>query len=245
MVSVYSLFSSPVGFPQPYGEDCKHRLLQGRHANCFTTYFNHKVAAALCLPDSEEILWLSPMKDDAYAEYFDQAFLDLLGLNQLRHPLKDFWPPGGPRWDGLARTSSGKVILVEAKAHIEEAVSDRSKASSRSLVQINHSLAEAKRAFNAREDASWESPFYQYANRLAHLYFIHTLNNVDAYLLFLYFADAPDVPSSCTAEQWQGAIRLTKKCLGLGANPYQRRVAELILSVPDMQSGLADPRTRR
>ena len=33
------------------------------------------------LPDSEEILWLSPTKDDEYAEYYDQAFLDLLGLH--------------------------------------------------------------------------------------------------------------------------------------------------------------------
>src|SRR5882724_8309205 len=128
-----------------------------REAVNFTTDFNPRVLNVLGLPGLEEILWLSPVKDDAYAEYFDQAFLNLLGLGQLRHPLEDFRPPGGPRWDGLARTSSGKVILVEAKAYIEEAVNYRSKASSGSLAQINRSLAEAKRMFNAREDASWES----------------------------------------------------------------------------------------
>lgn len=207
--------------------------------NRFPTYLNQRVAAALSLPDSEGIRWLSPTKDDEYAEYFDQAFLDLLGLRQLRVPLKDFWPAGGPRWDGLAKTTSGKVILVEAKAYIEEAVDYASKASPGSLKQIRQSLAKAKQAVNGAKDAPWDSPFYQYGNRLAHLYFLHTMNNVDAYLLFLYFADAPDVPKPCTTEHWQGAIRLTRKCLGLGTNTYQQRVAEVILSVPDMLSNLA------
>lgn len=204
--------------------------------NRFPNYFNDRVAVELDLPPSEEIFWLSPVKKDEYAEYFDQAFLDLLGLQQLRVPLQDFWPLGGPRWDGLARTASGKIILVEAKAYIEEAVDFRSKASASSLEQINSSLAKAKQEFRACNDAPWESPFYQYANRLAHLYFLHTLNDVDAYLLFLYFADARDVPDPCSTEQWQGAIRLTKKCLGLGRDAYHRRVKELIISVPEMQS---------
>ncbi len=64
--------------------------------NRFPTYLNQRLGAALSLPNSEGIQWLSPTKDDEYAEYFDQAFLDLLGLGQLRVPLKDFWPVGGP-----------------------------------------------------------------------------------------------------------------------------------------------------
>jgi len=151
-------------------------------------------------------------------------------------PLQAFWPAVGPRWDGLARTTSGKVILVEAKAYIEEAVDYASKASPDSLEQIKRSLAEAKEWANGANAAPWESPFYQYANRLAHLYFLRVKNNVDAYLLFLYFADAPDVPEPCTTEQWQGAIRLTRKCLGLGASACEQRVAEVIVSVPDMLS---------
>ena len=56
------------------------------------------------------------------------------------------------------------------------------------------------------------------------------------YLLFLYFADAPDVPVPCSSEEWKGAIRLTQKCLGLGAHQYRRRVGHVILSVNDMLS---------
>ena len=84
-------------------------------------------------------------------------------------------------------------LLVEAKAYVEEGVDYRSHATGDSAKLIRKSLAAAKKAFHASEDASWESPFYQYANRLAHLYYLNALNRKQAYLLFLYFADAPDV----------------------------------------------------
>jgi hypothetical protein len=131
------------------------------------------------------------------------------------------------------------LLLVEAKAYIEEGVDFRSRASDASLEQIQRSLQTAKEAFRASDDASWERPFYQYANRLAHLHFLAGLNQLDAYLLFLYFADAPDVPQLCSREQWEGAERLTKKCLGLPSNhPYSDRVGTLILSVPDELKGV-------
>lgn len=38
-------------------------------------------------------------------------------------------------------------------------------------------------------DTANRNKLYQYANRLAHLYFLRHLNGVEAYLLLLYFAD--------------------------------------------------------
>jgi len=191
------------------------------------------VARAFGWSADERIEWLSPIEDDGFAEYYDQAFLDRLGLTTLRVPLREFWPPGGPRWDGLARTNSGKIILVEAKAHIEEMVDFESKASSESLELIRRSLDQVKSACGAAAAAPWYSPFYQYANRLAHLYYLADLNQVDAYLLFVCFANAPDVPAPVTVEQWEGARRLAWKCLGLGTKPFRGRVATLVMSVPD------------
>ena len=185
---------------------------------------------------SERIDWRSPVEEDCYAEYFDQSFLDRIEVQPSQTPLKEFWPPGGPRWDGLAKTDSGKVLLVEAKAHIDESVDYGSGASAKSYRQIQGSLAAAKRAFRGSDRSSWESPFYQYANRLAHLYFLRELNGIDAYLLFIYFADAPDVPEPCSAEEWRGAMRLTKRCLGLGRHPYEAHVKDLIVSVRDLSS---------
>ena len=184
---------------------------------------------------TERIQWLSPIEEDHFAEYFDQSFIDRLGLKELRVPLQDFWPNGGPRWDGLGKTASGKIILVEAKAYIEEAVDYRTKASPESRARIESSIERAKIAFTANHDASWNSPFYQYANRLAHLYFLAGLNKLDAYLLFVAFADAPDVPAPSTTEEWRGAYRLMSKCLGLSNGPLRRRVGHLIWSVQDVR----------
>ena len=190
---------------------------------------NTKVAETLGWGQTESITWLSPLREDSYAEYYDQEFLDRLGLTHLPRPLTSFWPASGPRWDALARTDSGRLLLVEAKAYIEESVDFVSRASDpRSLSLIKESLEKAKLGFRARPEAPWGSPFYQTANRLAHLHFLCRENGLDAWLLFVYFANAPDVPEPSTVEQWEGAIRLTKKCLGLRAHLADQHVGDLI-----------------
>ncbi len=205
-------------------------------ANDDSEWLNQKIIDLFGWDSSEKIHWLSPVKEDQYAEYYDVEFLNRLGLNDLGVHLYDFWPRSGARWDGLARTDSGKVIIVEAKAYIEEGVDYKSKAGDKSLAKIQKSLNEAKESFRASKDASWETPFYQYANRLAHLYFLNQLNDIDAYLLFLYFADAPDVPNPSSVQEWQGAVRLTEKCLGIGKHQYRDRLGTIICSVPQMPS---------
>lgn len=206
-------------------------------ANDDSEALNHKIRTLFGWSPDEKIKWLSPIMEDEYAEYYDQEFLDRLGITDLEIPLSSFWPKSGARWDGLARTSSGKILLVEAKAYIEEGVDYKSKAGEKSYAKIKKALSEAKADFKASKDASWETPLYQYSNRLAHLYFLHKLNGLDAYLLFLYFADAPDVPEPCTKSEWRGAVRLAEKCLGLGKNhPYRDRLGTIIWSVADMPS---------
>lgn len=185
-----------------------------------------------------ETEWMSPREDDGYAEYYDQAFLDRLGVDGLVMPLDEFWPKSGPRWDGLARTKEGKLILVEAKAHIDEAVDYGSKASPDALLIIEERLDEAKSAFRAAKNACWHMPFYQMANRLAHLYYLAGINGKDAYLVFIDFANAPDVPKPASFEEWIGAVRLAHKCLGLKDSRLTRRVATIIV---DLKNGKGQP----
>lgn len=196
---------------------------------------NSKIAGLFKWLSKDQIEWVSPLQGDGYAEYFDESFLKLLDVSQLKKPLADFWPSSGPRWDGLAKSASRK-ILVEAKAYVEEAVDYSSRAANpTSVKKIDRALAMAKEAFHATECAQWGSPFYQYANRLAHLYFLRELNGLDAYLLFIYFADAGDVPNACSVQQWKGAIRVIEKCLGLtNRNPFKPYVGTIVWSVPEM-----------
>ena len=205
-------------------------------ANEASSYLNARLREEFGWCADEDIRWLSPIAGDEYAEYYDSEFLERLGvdIDNLSTPLGTFWPKSGPRWDGLAKTGAEKIILVEAKAYVEEGVDFRSGASARSLAVINESLEEAKRAFGASELSSWASPFYQYANRLAHLCFLAGKNQLDAFLVFIYFANAPDVPNPCSTEQWEGAQRLTEKCLGLGRHPFRGRVGTIIIDVDDL-----------
>ena len=205
-------------------------------ANEASAFTNARIRSAFGWHTSEMIEWRSPIESDMYAEYYDDEFIKRLGIDEmnLTVPLHEFWPKSGPRWDGLARTSSRKFLIVEAKAYIEEGVDFGSKAGDTSRRKIAEALEQSKKAYRANANACWESPFYQYANRLSHLYFLVTRNQIDAYLLFMYFANAPDVPSPCSTDQWEGARRLTEKCLGLGRHVYRDRIATIVIDVPEM-----------
>jgi len=85
---------------------------------------------ALNLPSNETIEWVSPVLSDKFKEYRDMEALRRLGVKSLwNRRLNDFWPNRGPVWDALAKTTSGELIFVEAKAHIAEAASPGSRAS--------------------------------------------------------------------------------------------------------------------
>lgn len=169
---------------------------------------------------NEAIEWLSPILKDNYAEYYDEEFLNKLGIdyNSLKIPLNNFWPKSGPRWDGIGRTNSNKYFLIEAKAHIEETVDYSTGATSKiSIDLINKSIKEAKDKYSNNKMAYWQKPFYQYANRLAHLYFLKELNGIDTYLIFIYFCNATDVDKPTSKDEWNGHIRTVEKVLALNA----------------------------
>jgi hypothetical protein len=180
-------------------------------------------------PVAASITWLSPVERDDYAEYSDAEFIARLGCETGRRALNTFWPNGGAEWDALAKTSDGRLILVEAKAHIPEAVSPPTGATEPALTLIRSSLNETKVFLGCGARCDWAGFFYQYTNRLAHLYFLRELNGLPAYLVFLYFTHAPDVPAAPTEEEWHGALRLVHTYLGVGRHKLSPFVSELFV----------------
>ena len=83
---------------------------------------------------------------------------------------------------------------MEAKANIREFSSDPSKAGPPSLSRIRGALSETKDFLGIRSETDWSCCFYQYANRIAHLYFLRELNGVDAVLVFVYFLGRNPLP---------------------------------------------------
>jgi hypothetical protein len=192
---------------------------------------NEAIRTGAGLARGTTIEWLSPLECDNYVEYRDQAFIDKLNLKLIQRPLSKFWPARGPVWDGLARTSTGEVLLLEAKAHIPEMVSPASKASALSLEFIERALAETRKELAPRTTISWSGTFYQYTNRLAHLHLLRSLNIEKAHLVFLYFIGAADVGGPTCREEWEGAIRVTEAYLGLSRHKLSSYVHHIFIDV--------------
>jgi len=195
------------------------------------------------LPADCGITWKSPLADDGFAEYSDQCFLDLLGIEGLRVPLSGFWPAMGPNWDGLATTSDGGVVLLEAKANIREMASDPCGATSEaSLKLIKQSLAATQKHMKisgtrARPEL-WLNAFYQYANRISHLYYLRVLNDIPAHLVFLNIVNDPDSGDQAvsSASEWEGLRLLAESCLGLSpSKPLMEFVHHVHVDVADWQ----------
>jgi len=174
------------------------------------------------------IEWRSPRRDDDLAEYRDEAFLDLLGLALTRRPLEDFWPRQGPQWDALGRTGSGQSILVEAKANIPEVISPATAAGDPSRSRIEAALGETAAFLGVRSSCDWTGTFYQYTNRLAHLYLLSELNEVDAWLVLVYFMNDEDVDGPGTEAEWKAALQVMYGSLGL---PKRHALSERVVNV--------------
>ena len=189
------------------------------------------------------INWKSPLQSDDYAEYRDEDFLKKLGkLNKIKYPLIDFWPKRGPQWDALGVRDDKddkeyEVILVEAKANIPEMVSPGTSAENpKSIGKIRNSLDEVKKYLNISNDIDWTGTFYQYVNRIAHLYYLREKNQIKAHLLFIYFINDITVHGPKTKDEWLGAIQTMECYLGLAKKHKLRRyIHDIFIDVSDLR----------
>ena len=192
---------------------------------------NSQIRTQINLSDTDKITWLSPLAGDEYAEYQDQAFLDLLSITLPNVSLSDFWPSKGPVWDGLGKSETGKVFLVEAKSHIPELLSPGTGAGVKSLRKIKKSLDETKSFLNSNSEHDWTSTFYQYTNRLAHLYLLRTLNVIPTYLVFVYFVNDKEMNGPQSIDEWNGALSLLKSYLGISRHKLSKYITDIFIDV--------------
>ena len=194
---------------------------------------NVQIRKVLKFSQDEEVEWLSPLKSDGYAEYRDEAFIKRLGVELKERMLAEFWPKGGPQWDALGRSSQGKLLLVEAKSHISELFSTLKAENPYSKKRIVDSLDETKNRIGSKTDFDWSNGFYQYANRLAHLYLLRE-NQLAAYLVFVYFLNDSEMRGPAAICEWKGAIELMHSCLGIRRHKLQRFITEIFIDINDL-----------
>jgi len=187
--------------------------------NLHPDIINKILIGRLHLPIDAQINWVSPLGADNFKEYRDNDFLKHLRIDPAglkRKLVNNFWPKQGASWDALAFTNSGQVILVEAKSHIGEILTEPTGAKKLSSIStIQKSLEDTKSFLEVNSPADWSNCFYQYANRLAHLYFLRNLNEVKAHLVFLYFLNDKEQCGPKNAKEWNQAIRRVERALGL------------------------------
>jgi len=176
--------------------------------------------------------WVSPLERDRFAEFRDAEFLAALG--QARHAgrLAQFWPSRGPDWDGLAvvvlPSAPPGVLLVEAKSYPDEMRGPGCMAESeRSIAMITRALDHTKKWLGVSPDRDWTGKLYQYANRLAHLYFFREICGVQAWLANLCFLNDPHRPTN--REEWDAGLTQVKGELGLSSTS-EEYVSDIFLS---------------
>ena len=195
---------------------------------------NRKIIEAFDLKENLNIEWVSPLLNDHYAEYRDKDFLSRLGLDALREDLRKFWPRGGPQWDALAM-GDDNIFLVEAKSHISEIRSSSRVKNPASVKLIEKSLSDTRKFIGSKTKADWLSYFYQYTNRLAHLYFLRELNKKKAFMVFIYFLSDSSMNGPETKEEWLGAISRMKEHLGINENELSPFIRDIFIDVKELK----------
>jgi len=197
---------------------------------------NNSIKKSIKDLSKDEIIWISPLEEDDYAEYRDNEFLIKIGLDPNEIKLENFWPTRGPQWDALAKTNNGKIIIVEAKANIPELVSPATGAKKKSKCLIDYSLNETKHYLNITNDIDWSGKFFQYTNRLAHLYFLREKCNKEAYLINIYFVGDQTVSGPKSKLEWDGALKLMKVYLGVSRHKLKKYMADIFININDMKT---------
>ncbi|WP_417353507.1 hypothetical protein [Flavobacterium alkalisoli] len=198
------------------------------------SYINRLIKQSFSEIRDDEIYWLSPLEDDEYAEYRDDSFLNIIGFDPKEIELTKFWPRRGPQWDALAKTKTGKVILVEAKANKREIASSATKAKGKSKQLIIESLLEIKEFMQIKNDVDWSGKYYQYTNRLFHLFYLRIKCNKPVFLVNIYFTEENTVVST-TLEQFHEAIDSLNKWLGVKNDNLSDYIANIFIDVNDLK----------
>ena len=224
-----------------YGSEWHLLRFLGYHRDTFSRQVRAEIGG-------EELSWLDfkfSHKNKACGRDTEYNGLDFITDQDVLRNWYAFWPTTGQaqNWDAVGRLrladGTEEWLLVEAKAHTREIKGNGCSATSpRSIEKIEKALAETKAAFGASSTPleDWMGPYYQYANRLAALYFLMEAYQpaLPARLLFIYFLGDKHKNQDCprTKDEWKPSIDKMESALGIDhGSPLFGRVHNLFLPV--------------
>ena len=81
---------------------------------------------------------------------------------------------------------------------------------------------------------NWSGKFYQYTNRLAHLYFLREKCKKEAYLIFIYFIGDVSVSGPETKQEWEGAIKVLHSYLGISHHKLSKYMIDIFIDIKSL-----------
>jgi hypothetical protein len=155
-------------------------------------------------PTIENITWISPLKKENYREFKTKEILEKFSnaTNTFVSSDISFWPYQGPWWDAVGvNYEKNTIILVEAKAHIDETMTKCLSKDLRNIELIKQSMKEAHDIIvsdskygisnNHIYDADvWFKKYYQLGNRLTFMVQLRK-QGLDVKLILLNIIDDP------------------------------------------------------
>lgn len=174
-----------------------------------------------------DITWISPLKEYNYEEYKLNSNSPNLSVLKISKKDMDFWPSGQPQWDaiGFVQAEPKTIILVEAKAHLDEMNSSCTAKSEKSTRLIENTLKETYEKLthdNNKEFKKdiWMKKYYQLGNRLAFLYKLKE-KGYKVKLVLLNIVNDPTLGNKKASEkEWIDHYNeVFKKLLGIDSIP--------------------------
>jgi len=225
-----------------YGYGSEWHLLRwmGRHRQVFD-----KMVLSAIEKDGWKIKWIdfNFKRGETWpdAELKGLEFLD--NYDQLKKDWESFWPVGSGihNWDAVGWAYSGEdkeLLLIEAKANIQENITNCQARDKDSVDKISGSLELVKSGLGVNAENDWTKKYYQFTNRLAVLYFL-LQHSIPAHLLFIYFiGDRSGKRRTCPKSigEWKSILKDRKEYVGLPkGHPLEGRIQELFLRIDSEQ----------
>jgi hypothetical protein len=225
---------------KPYGSEWHLLRYLGRHRD----RLNERVAAVV---GGAQIRWKDFRWRAGGGDYFNGPIRDaewkqldfLPEATAARQAWAAFWPQGGnvQNWDAVGAANvngQDEWLLVEAKSHTAELSTQCGAAAHGGLQQITDAMTAAKAAFNVEPEYNWLTPYFQFCNRLAVLYFLTAVHNIAARLVFVYFCGDTFPSRNCPVNEqaWQPTLANLQTTVGLtGQSNLEQPVHKLFLPV--------------
>ena len=88
---------------------------------------------------------------------------------------------------------------------------------------------------NINSNVDWSGTFYQYTNRLAHLYFLREKNSIPTWLINIYFVNDKEVKGPECKKEWLAALQVAKSYLGTSHHKLSKYKIDLFIDVEDFR----------